>query len=157
MKQTSTRLLTVLILTAFYLAGNAQTIVNITTNTNSSIYGSGVFCTNCIINISPGVTLTFNSSCGCNTCTFSGGTVAFIAGSSFSLMGVDSFKKETVLIGQSFSTTAGVTFYGDSVAFNTPMSISNGKTTIDSSRVSVNSAPSVIPTPFAFAALSIRC
>jgi trimeric autotransporter adhesin len=139
MKQKSTRLFAVIFLTAIYLTGNAQIVVNITSNTNSSIYGPGVFCTNCIVNISPGDTLFFNSSCGCNTCRFIGGTVDFVAGSSFALSGVDSFKNETVLIHQSFSAAAGVVFYGDTVAFDTTMSLSTGRTVIDSSRVSVNS------------------
>jgi len=140
MKPIFARIVSILLLAAFSQAGIAQTIVNITTNTNSSIYGPGVFCTTCIINISPGVTLTFNSSCGCNGCTFSGGTVAFVAGSSFALSGVDSFKNETVLINQPFTAASGVTFYGDSVAFSTTMNLSNGRTDIDSSRVSVNAA-----------------
>jgi hypothetical protein len=139
MKQISTRLLTVLFLTAVYLTGNAQIIVNITANTNTSIYGPGVFCTNCTINISAGDTLFFNSSCGCNTCKFIGGTVDFVSGSNFALGGVDSFKNETVLIHQSFSAAAGVVFYGDTVAFDTTMSLSTGRTVIDSSRISVNS------------------
>jgi hypothetical protein len=140
MKQISTRLLTVLFLTAVYLTGNAQIIVNITANTNSSIYGPGVFCQNCTINISAGDTLFFNSSCGCDSCRFIGGTVDFISGSSFALSGVDSFKNETVLISQPFTAASGVVFYGDSVAFNTTaaMNLSTGRTVIDSSRVSVN-------------------
>ena len=121
-------------------SGNAQTVVNITSNTSTSSYGTGAICTNCIVNISPGVTLTINNSCSCNTCTFSGGTINITAASNFSLSGVDSFKNETVLLNHAISTGSGVTFYGDTVAFNAPMSLAGNRTDLDSSRVSVNAA-----------------
>jgi hypothetical protein len=129
-----------ILISGLSLSGNAQTIVNITSNTSTSTYGTGAICTNCIVNISPGVTLTINNSCSCNTCTFSGGTINITAASSFSLSGVDSFKNETVLLNHAISTGSGVTFYGDSVAFNAPMSLAGNRTDLDSSRISVNAA-----------------
>jgi hypothetical protein len=142
MKPTSTLVLFI-VMTGLSLSGNAQMIVDITANTNTSVYGPGVLCTNCDIIISPGVTLTINSSCSCNTCTFSGGTVVFASGSSFTLSGVDSFENETVLVNQPFTENNNVTFYGDTVAFNTAMNLSNGRTDLDSSRISVNAALSL--------------
>jgi len=136
------RILTLIILTALLagISGNAQTVVNITTNTSTSSYGTGAICTNCIINISPGVTLTINNTCSCNTCTFSGGTVNFTSSSNFTFSGLDSIKKATVLINKAFSA-GNLVFYGDTVAFNAAMSITGGyRTTIDSSRVSINAA-----------------
>lgn len=139
MKTTQIRTLSIIVIliAGLSLSGHAQTIVNITSNTSTSTYGTGAICTNCIINISPGVTLTINNTCSCNTCTFSGGTVNITTGSNFTLSGVDSFKNETVLLNKSFSP-ANVVFYGDTVAFNATMNLSGGRTTIDSSRVSVN-------------------
>ena len=136
-----TTLFTLIILLAgSTLSGNAQTIVNITTNTNSSTaYGTGSICptSNCIIKISSGVTLNINSACSCNTCTFSGGSVTI--GANLALSGLDSFKNETVQINQSFSPST-LTFYGDNVTFAAPMNLSGGRTSLDSSQVTVNSA-----------------
>ncbi len=129
-----------ILLTGLSLSGNAQMVVNITSNTSTSSYGTGAICTNCIINISPGVTLTIDNTCSCNTCTFSGGTINITPTSSFSLTGVDSFKKETVLLNKAISTGSGVTFYGDSLAFNAAMSLAGNRTDLDSSRISVNAA-----------------
>ena len=126
-----------LLLIALSRAANAQLVYNVTTNTNSSVFGSGVICNDCDIIISPGVTLTINSTCSCTNCTFSGGTFVVAAGSNFTLNGTDSFKNETVILNQSINTQTLV-FYGDTVAFKATMSLTNGATTIDSSRVSIN-------------------
>jgi hypothetical protein len=142
MKPISTLVLFI-VMTCASFSGNAQMIVNINANTSTSIYGPGALCTNCDIIIAPGVTLTINSSCSCNTCTFSGGTVVFAAGSSFTLNGVDSFENETVLVNQPFTENSNVTFYGDTVAFNAATNLSNGRTDLDSSRISVNAALSL--------------
>jgi len=139
MKPIFTRIVFFLILTVFYQAATAQTVVNLTSNTSTSIYPSGSICNDCIINISPGVTLTINSNCSCTTCTFSGGTVVMASGSNFALSGTDSFKNETVLVNQAF-TSSTLTFYGDTVAFNATTSLTGGRVDIDSSRVSVNAA-----------------
>jgi len=140
MKLIFTHLVPILLLTAFSQAATAQTVVNITSNTSTSIYPPGSICNNCIINISPGVTLTINSNCSCTTCTFSGGTVVMASGSTFVLNGTDSFKNETVLVNQAF-TSSTLTFYGDTVAFNATTSLTaGGRIDIDSSRVSVNAA-----------------
>jgi hypothetical protein len=121
------------------LSTEAQhTTYPITSNVNTSSFGGGVICTNCIIAISPGVTITIDNNCGCNTCNFVGGTVVIKAGSSFALTGIDSFKNMQVYVNQSFSQNNNLTFYGDTIAFNTSLNLSNGQINIDSSRVSVN-------------------
>ena len=126
-----------ILITGISLSAGAQTTYPITANVSTSSFGSGVICTNCNIVISPGITVTINNTCSCNNCTFTGGTVAIVPGSNFTLTGVDSFKNQTVLISQSFNMST-LAFYGDTVAFNAAMNLSGGRTDIDSSRVSVN-------------------
>ncbi len=128
-----------ILLSAFSLSGNAQ-IHNITTNTNSSSLTYFASCSPCTFNISAGVTLTVNSNATCTNCIFNGGTVNISSGT-LTLAGVDSFKNENVQINHSFSIpSAGVVFYGDTVAFKVAMSLTGGRTELDSSRVSVNAA-----------------
>jgi hypothetical protein len=139
MKQTYTRIAFILLLISLVKFSNAQTVYNITTNTSTSSFGGGVICTNCDVVISPGIILTINSTCTCTTCTFSGGTISIASGSNLTLSGTDSFKNETVILNQSVNSQTLI-FYGDTVAFNASMNLSNNTTTIDSSRVSVNAA-----------------
>jgi trimeric autotransporter adhesin len=139
MKPIFTLVLSVLLLTALSQAGIAQTTVNITASANTSTFSSNPICSNCNVVLSPGVTLTVDNTASCSNCTFTGGTVSILSGSNFNLSGVDSFKNETVLLGASFNMNT-LTFYGDTVAFNASMNLSNGRTDIDSSRVSVNAA-----------------
>ncbi|HEY4108956.1 hypothetical protein [Puia sp.] len=129
-----------LLFTGLSLSTEAQTIYPVTANVSTSSFGSGVICSNCIINISPGVTVTIDNTCSCTTCTFNGGTVLIKAGSNLTLNGVDSFKNMQVIINQSFNQNSNISFYGDTVAFNASMNFANGRTNIDSSRVSVNAA-----------------
>src|ERR1700679_949551 len=92
----------------------ARTVIPITSSFNSSIYGAGTICSNCKLELSPGVTITINSTCSCNNCTFVGGAGVIVSPSSFTLSGVDSFENETVTLNNSFSIPSnGVTFYGD--------------------------------------------
>jgi hypothetical protein len=128
-----------ILISAVSITGNAQNIYAITVNTNTSGFPAFASCTNCVYNISSGVTLTVNSTAACTHCTFNGGTVSIVSPSSLTLNGLDSFKNSTVLINQPFSTSSPDTlvFYGDSVAFNTTMSLNNGRTTIDSSKVAI--------------------
>lgn len=140
MKQTSTRLVLFLLLFALSRAGHAQkTPYYITANTSTSVFGSSVICTNCDIYISPGVTVTVNSTCSCDNCGFYGGSFVVQAGSSFTLSGVDSFIKETVILNEVINSSTLV-FYGDTVAFSKAMSLTSAPITIDSSRVSINAA-----------------
>jgi hypothetical protein len=127
------------LITGISLSANAQSTYAITADVSTSSFGSGPICTNCIIVISPGVTVTINNNASCNTCTFTGGTISVVSGSNFTLAGVDTFKNETVLLGASFNMST-LTFYNDTVAFNASMNLSGGRTDIDSSRVSVNAA-----------------
>ncbi|HEY4060806.1 MAG TPA: hypothetical protein VGM30_02840 [Puia sp.] len=127
------------LITGISLSAEAQTTYPITANVSTSSFGTGAICSDCNIVISPGVTVTINSTCSCNNCTFTGGTVLIVPGSNFTLSGTDSFKNETVLISQTFNMNTLV-FYGDTVAFNASINLSGGRTDIDSSRVSVNAA-----------------
>jgi hypothetical protein len=113
-------------------------IVNITSNTSTSTYGTGAICTYCTINISPGVTLNINNAASCNQCTFNGGTVQITA-TGFSLNKQTVFNNSTILINQPFNTSSPDTlvFNGDSVAFNTNLTLANGRTSINNSKVSV--------------------
>src|ERR1700753_1632146 len=100
--------------TGFSLSLEAQTIYSITSNTNSSAFAGGVSRTNCILQISPGVTFTVDNSWTCNTCNFVGGTVTLQSGSILTLSGIDSLSKTTVNLNQSFSLLNNatlVTFY----------------------------------------------
>jgi hypothetical protein len=130
------------LITSISLSANAQrTYTPITTSFSSSLYPSGTICNSCELVLSPGVTITINSTCACTNCTFVGGTVIIASGSNFTLSGVDSFVNENVQMNNSFPIpSSGVTFYGDTVAFNTAMSLTGGRTDLDSSRVSVNAA-----------------
>ncbi len=149
MKHTSTRLVLFLLLFALSRAGHAQkTPYYITSNTNTSIYGSGVICTNCDIYISPGVTVTVNSTCSCGNCGFYGGSFVVQSGSSFTLSGLDSFINESVIFNEAV-TSQNLVFYGDTVAFSKAMSLTSAPTTIDSSRVSINQATTFNTTTFA--------
>jgi hypothetical protein len=127
------------LITGVSFSANAQTTYPITSNVSTSSFGTGAICTNCNIVISPGVTVTIDNTCSCNTCTFTGGTIKIVPGSNFTMSGVDSFKNETVIISQSFNMST-LTFYGDTVALNAPMNLSGGRTDFDSSRVSINAA-----------------
>ena len=139
-----TTLFTLLILTSavsFSANAQARTVIPITASFNSSIYGAGTICTNCELVLSPGVTITINSTCSCDNCTFVGGNVTIASGSNFTLSGVDSFEKETVVLNNSFSIpSSGVIFYGDNVTFGAAMNLSGGRTWLDSSQVTVNAA-----------------
>jgi hypothetical protein len=130
------------LISAISLSANAQrTYTPITSSFSSSAYPSGTICNSCELVLSPGVTITINSTCACTNCTFVGGTVIIAPGSNFTLSGVDSFENENVQMNNSFPIpSGGVTFYGDTVAFNTAMSLTGGRTDLDSSRVSVNAA-----------------
>ena len=137
-------LFTLFILTlAVSLSADAQvrTVYPISSSFNSSIYTSGTICTNCELVLAPGVTITINSTCTCNNCTFVGGNVTIASGSTFTLSGVDSFVDENVQMNTGMTLpSAGVMFYGDTVAFNTGLTLSGGRTMIDSSKVSVNNS-----------------
>jgi hypothetical protein len=128
--------------TAISLSANAQRAYTpITSSFSSTAYPSGTICNSCELVLSPGVTITINSTCACTNCTFVGGTIIIASGSNFTLSGVDSFVNENVQMNNSFPVpSSGVTFYGDTVAFNTAMSLTGGRTILDSSRVSVNAA-----------------
>jgi hypothetical protein len=119
------------------LSSAAQTLISVNSSTTMN---SGSICSNCIVKIASGVTLTLDGTVSCTTCTFTGGTVVVKSGSNITLNGVDSFKNSTVYINQSFNQNNNITFYGDTVAFNASMNFGNGRTNIDSSRVSINAA-----------------
>lgn len=136
MKPIFTHIVSVLLLAALSQAGIAQSTYNITTSANTSSFSSNPICTNCNVVISPGVTVTVDNIASCTNCTFTGGTVSIVSGSNFTLNGVDSFKNETVLLGASFNMNT-LAFYNDTVAFTATMNLSNGRTDIDSSKVSV--------------------
>ena len=137
MKQTSTKIAFLLFFTALHLAGNAQTY-NITTNTNTSIMGASGFstCTNCIFNITPGVTLTINTGGTCTDCTFNGGTVNIASSSSVTWNNTNTFNNDTVLINRA-TTFSNVSFNNDSVAVNAPLTQQNNTATISGSRLRV--------------------
>jgi hypothetical protein len=123
---------------AFSLSSNAQTVVNITSNTSTSTYGTGAICTYCIINISPGVTLNINNTASCSQCTFNGGTVTVTA-TGFTLNAQTVFNNSTVLISQPFNTSSPDTlvFNNDSIAVNTNLTLGNGRTSFNNSRLAV--------------------
>src|ERR1700743_2038653 len=137
MKPTQNAVLFILttLFTVFSFSSNAQrTVIPITSSFSSSAYPSGTICTNCELVLSAGVTITINSTCSCDNCTFVGGTINIASGSNFTLSGVDSFTKETVLMNNGLSLpSSGVMFYGDTVAFNAAMNLTGGRTFLDSS------------------------
>ena len=74
MKPTSTRrIVFFLILIVLCHAATAQTIYTVTSNQNWSAVVTSTDCNNCTINISSGVTVTFNGGGQCTSCTFNGG------------------------------------------------------------------------------------
>jgi len=145
------------LITAISLSANAQTprtYTPITSSFSSSVYASGTICTNCELVLSPGVTITINSTCACDNCTFVGGTVDITTGSSFTLSGVDSFENETVVLNKPF-TDSSLTFYGDTVSVTAAMTLPGVQTVIDSSRVGFTSNLTLGQTSLAKSTLSL--
>ena len=137
MKQTFTQIAFLLFLTALHLAGNAQTY-SITTNTNTSIMGASGFstCTNCVFNITPGVTLTINTGGTCTDCVFNGGTVNIASSSSVTWNNTNTFNHDTVLINKATSFN-NVSFNNDSVAVNFKLTSQNNTATFSGARLGV--------------------
>jgi hypothetical protein len=144
------------LISAISLSANAQarTYTPINSSFSSNIYGSGTICTNCDLVLAPGVTITINSNCGCDNCTFVGGTVLITTGSNFTLSGVDSFVDESVTLNQQFSDSS-LTFYGAKVSVTTPITLTGVKTVIDSSKFSIGSSLTLGQTTVAKSTLNL--
>ena len=133
-----TRLLSVILLSAFYLAANAQITYNIPVSVSTSSFGTLNSCSNCIINLSPGVVLTINTNVSCTNCTFNGGTVNFSSGS-VNLGGTDAFNNDTVLINESLAINS-MNFSGAHVTLNSTLTYNSGGTTIANTTITANAA-----------------
>jgi hypothetical protein len=83
MKQPFTHIISLTLALLFYQAGIAQTYAIHSNKNFTALSPSASWCTGCIFNIDPGVTLTLNSSVGCTNCIFNGGILLESAGFAF--------------------------------------------------------------------------
>ena len=136
MKLTLSVFLSVLLIP--FVHGNSAPPVTYTITSNSSwttLVGSS--CSNCIFNITPGITFTLDKNSGsCSTCTFTGGTVNITQ--NFSFNANVSFSSDTLLMNGA-TTFQGSTFSSDSIAVNQAATFYTG-TTFTGDRMSINAA-----------------
>jgi hypothetical protein len=122
MKPFLKRLVSVLLLTVLYQAGNAQ--YTITANENWSATGAPSSCNGCTFTISSGVTFTLNTNgVTCVNCLFNGGIV--VDNSTFSWQG-GTFENDSVAFENSGSSilisgVGGPLFNNDKIEFNQPI------------------------------------
>jgi hypothetical protein len=120
MKQTFTRIVTLLSLTLLLRQAKAQTTYTISANTNwSALSPSPNWCTGCTFNIATGATLTLNTSTGCTNCTFNGGALTDNATFSFN-GGAINTDTAAIVHASNFYTgsSGGVTFSNGAVLFS---------------------------------------
>lgn len=150
-----------LTITAFFLVTGLQaaTTYNITSSKSwSSALPS--YCSNCTINVSPGVTLTLNSGM-CDNCTFSGGTLKVTGGFSFQSSSISNTTINTSTSFNMYSSnslnnvilnmTAGSLAPGPLTVNNSTFSFSgssgftvNGASTINNSTVTFANSSSLV-------------
>lgn len=117
----------------------AQTTVTISSNSNFTSAVSSHCTNNCIINISPGITLTMNSG-SCQTCTFNGGIVKVSA--SFNFYAPNSFNNTTLQI-TSNMTCNTCTFVNDSIhVTSAKLDFQNSPNTITGSNITFSGTAS---------------
>jgi len=143
MKRISTHVIALLFLLAPALTGKAITVTyTINSNTNASTLVPSVnSCggNTCIFNIKPGITLTLDGGGQCKGCTFNFGTVN-VNSTSFNFFSpASTFYHDTVIYNNVGSTQGGI-YQDDSVAVNYAITLGSTTVTIDSTRMSINSA-----------------
>jgi len=146
MKPNFTRSLILLLAIIIHQAATAQTIYTVTSNENWSAVVTSTDCNNCTINISSGVTVTFNGGGQCTSCTFNGGTLSFQSGSGgFGWYSGNVFNNETLLYNTTMATQGG-NFYQDSIYLNTSQTFTSNTTYWTNSHVEIAAGVNVTTT-----------
>ena len=115
-----------------FLSGvQAATTYNITSNANwSTSITNNYNCSNCIINISPGVTLTVNTGNLCTDCTITGGTMKITAGFTF---------KSSTISNTTINAATSFTLSNATSLNNVTLNMSAGSLTSNSGLITNNS------------------
>jgi len=138
MKQTFTRILSVLLPACLWQAAVAQTV---TTNPEAwvTLIPSGT-CSGCTITIPTGYTLNLATTGTCDGCTFTGGGTVTVSAAFNFPNNTTTFNNVTVIFNSSPGSLKDINFTSDSIAVNAALTYSSGPTEISNSRIAVNAA-----------------